>query len=264
MNSGDIKFPEAKPIPKSSLGKFLESPKYSHAREALITTRVIHDLMTAGAAHGVNLLAYTPVVDSEGFDLVLDDHQQVAYIQLKSVLFGCSTSGWSIHRRFLRPDPFNSGELGFSDSESGEGRGGGVVLIEIEPNEAQLNINYFYTDVRIVFAFAKGWIPALAKTQQRLQNLLRDLEKSVDGKVRVPRSAFLRPRSVEHLLALIGLQCRMRNVWINYFQFSTPYNCDGRERSTEDQDKYRPTAMRLLNDLVVHTDLEKKYSRPKD
>src|SRR2546422_277113 len=111
----------------SSLASFLRAEKNSKPREFLLTSRVIHDLMVAAAARGYDLLVYAPTVDSDGFDLILDDRDRLLPLQLKSVISGGKTSEWAIHRKLLRPELHEIEWFGFEPSQCGEGRGGGVL-----------------------------------------------------------------------------------------------------------------------------------------
>ena len=67
-----------------SLASFLRAERNSKPREFLLTSRVIHDLMVAAAARNYNLLVYVQTVDSDGFDLILDDRDRFLPLQLKS------------------------------------------------------------------------------------------------------------------------------------------------------------------------------------
>ena len=89
---------------ESSLTSFLRAEKNSKSREFLLTSRVIHDLMVAAAARGYDLLVYVPTVDSDGFDLILDDRDTFLPLQLKSVISDGKATEWAIHRKLLRPE----------------------------------------------------------------------------------------------------------------------------------------------------------------
>jgi hypothetical protein len=197
----------------SSLKSFLRQSKNSRSREFLLTSRVIHDLMVAAAARNYDLLVYTPTVDSDGFDLTLDDRDRLVPLQLKSIAAGGKKKEWDIHRKLLRPDRREVEWFGFEPSPAGEGRSGGVLLIEATPNEHAVAITYFYTDIQILTAFWLDLIPTRPKSKKRLLRLRQELMAEPGGMVKVRRSAFLKAKSPEHLLALAGLHSRFRNSW---------------------------------------------------
>jgi hypothetical protein len=194
----------------SALDSWLRHEGNSRSREFLSTARVIHDLMTAAAAADYDLLIYTPTVDRDGFDLILDDRDLLLPLQLKSVIKGGKAPSWSIHRHLLRPDMHDVELYGFESSPSGAGRGGGVLLLSLEPSGAELSLRYRYTDIDVLSALWSGLIRLPSPSVRRLQALRTALESEPGGKVAVPRSAFLTARSPEHLLALAGLNSRAR------------------------------------------------------
>jgi len=197
----------------SQLNSFLRAGRRSKAREFLVTSRVIHDLMTAAAAHDYDLLVYTPTVDSDGFDLIIDDRDRLLPLQVKSVVAGGKTAQWAIHRKLLRPQPHECEDLGFEPSPTGTGRGGGVLLAVIHSSDAEISIEYRYTSIRLLTAIWLGIVKLPSPSRLRLERLRKELREEPSGKVMVPRSAFVRARSTEHLLALAGLHSRVHHNW---------------------------------------------------
>jgi len=171
--------------------------------------------MVAAAARGYDLLVYQPTVDSDGFDLILDDRDRLLPLQLKSVVFGGRAAKWSIHRKLLRPERHEIEWFGFEPSPCGEGRGGGVLLAEVSTDGISVGLSYRYTDLRILTAFWLDLIPVLPQTKARLQRLRSELESQPSGKVALPKTAFVKAKSPEHLLALAGLHSRFENTWPN-------------------------------------------------
>jgi len=108
------------------LTEFLSNYRFSRSREYLLTTRLIHDLSVAAVAGGYDLLTYLPTVDSDGFDVILDDRDRLVPVQLKSVVEGGKAGSWMVHRKLLRPQPGEEDTYGFEPSPTGRGRGGAV------------------------------------------------------------------------------------------------------------------------------------------
>jgi len=120
---------------KTTLEKYLFAPENSHAKESLINNKLIYDLKLAAAQQGYFLNVYTPEVDKDGFDIIIDDQDQLIKVQLKTVMAKSDTSSWDIHKTLLRPDPYICEQLGFEPSPTGTGYQGGVILIEIEDSK---------------------------------------------------------------------------------------------------------------------------------
>jgi hypothetical protein len=187
--------------------------------------------MTAAASSGYDLLVYTPTVDSDGFDLIIDDRDFLLPLQLKSVIFDGKASRWTIHRKLIRPRIHEIEWFGFEPSACGEGRGGGVLLIEIHGSSSVIELSYLYTDLRILTAIWLGIIPKPAASLKRLIKLRQDLEAEPSGKVSVPRSAFLRVRSPNHLLALAGLHSSYHGAWPNQLYQLARHEYEGNKLS---------------------------------
>ena len=239
-------------IETSSLASFLRAAKNSRPREFLLTNRVIYDLMVAAAARNNHLIVYTPTVDSDGFDLILDDRDRLLPLQLKSVIRGGKASHWAIHRKLLRPELHRIEWFGFEPSPCGEGRGGGVLLTELKPDEDTIDITYRYTDLHILTALWLNLIEVSSPSQQRLQRLRQELTAQPGGKVYVPRSAFVTARSPEHLLGLAGLHSRHNSTWPNLLYALARHEYEGRNLPAP-LDETRARLQEDLNQLTVQT-----------
>lgn len=168
---------------------------------------------TAAAVRGYDLAIYLPVVDRDGFDLIVDDRDSLMPLQLKS--FAGAASDWKIHRRLLRPARHYVKAYGFEESPRGEGLGGGVILIDIDSTETEITPSYLYTDINILTAFWLDIIRRQAAFHEVVRKVRGALETEPGGKVKLTKSAFLRARTPEHLLALAGLRSRFHGAWPN-------------------------------------------------
>lgn len=197
---------------KMTLQTFLSDPGRSKSREYVLTTRLVFDLTVAAAAGGYNLLVYLPTVDCDGVDVIFDDGYRVVPIQLKSIVKGGKASDWSVHRTLLRPKPEATELYGFETSPTG--RGGGVILTTVEAvDEATLDVAYAYTDIDVLSAIWFGILDCPDPQNKRLQQLRKELQSDPKGSVDLPRSAFLRARSPQHLLAVMGLTSCFERSW---------------------------------------------------
>lgn len=200
--------------PRGKLQMFLADPGRSSSREYILATRLIHDLTVAAAGWGYDLLVYLPTVDSDGFDVILDDRDRLVPIQLKSIVEGGKASEWKIRRKLIRPEPDAAELYGFESSPTGVGRGGGVILTTVAAaGEARVDVRYAYTDMDVLSAMWLDVFPRTGAQKARLQKLRAELQSEPGGSVALPRSAFLHAASTEHLLSLCGLQSRVDQPW---------------------------------------------------
>lgn len=191
---------------RTPLESYLFSSKNSHAKESLINNRLFYDLKLAAAENGYFLNLYLPEVDKDGFDIILDDQDNLIKLQLKTVMKSASTKSWDIHKSLLRPSAHYCEELGFEFSPTGTGYQGGVILIEITAEDG-LETEYYYTDIILILGLKEKIIehssPPTAKAMDKF------LEKLCAGsyfeKVAVNKNMFIKANGPAGLLALIGL-----------------------------------------------------------
>jgi len=236
----------------SSLHSFLQAEANSRAREFMLTSRVAHDLMIAAATRNYALLAYYPTVDSDGFDLIVDDRDRTCMLQLKSFLAGGKATRWAIHRKLLRPTLLEIEWFGFEPSATGEGRGGGVLLIEAEVKDSTVWLKYRYTDICILTAFWMGLIPLQGNSIKTINALRNRLAAEPGGSVDLPKTAFLEARSPEHLLALMGLHSRhSHSVWPGLLIRLARHEYEGKPLAPSSKDVIRNLISEELKKLAV-------------
>jgi hypothetical protein len=158
---------------------------------------------------------YTPDVDRDGFDIILDDQDSVRKIQLKTVLKNATTSTWYIHRTMLRPDVEFCEQLGFEATQSGTGVQGGVILMELDPQPDSMKICYYYTDVFIITALYLGIVNRKPKIRPTVFNsFYKNIRDGTSNeKMRIPKSLFVEAKGSEHLLGLMALHNRINHGW---------------------------------------------------
>ena len=199
----------------TKLESFLFKEENSRTKESLVNYRLFYDLKLAAALRGYDLSLYTPDVDRDGFDIILDDQDSVRKIQLKTVLKKATTSTWHIHKTMLRPDDEFCEQLGFEPTQSGIGVQGGVILMELDPLNHSMEIRYHYTDVFVITALYLNIVNRSPKIRSTIfdtfyQNI-RD--GSSNEKMPVPKSLFVEAKGPEHLLGLMGLHNRINHGW---------------------------------------------------
>ena len=217
------------------LEKYLLNPKNSHSRESLVNDKLFFDLKLAAAERGYFLNIYTPEVDKDGFDIILDDHDTVIKIQLKTVMKAANVYQWDIHKSLLRPNRYICEDLGFEFSPTGTGYQGGVILIELGTKNG-LTVDYYYTDIIIIAGIRDGIIDmANLPSKEKTDALFKQLSDGVSHqKISVHKTMFIKAKSPSSLLAFIGLHnTQNMYAWKHHIQkmaepcdnkLSAPYN----------------------------------------
>jgi hypothetical protein len=170
----------------TKLRAFLSDSHKSGSREYILTTRLVHDLTVAAAERGYDLLVYLPTVDSDGFDVIVDDRDRLVPIQLKSIVKGGKVSQWKIRRKLIRPEPEFAELYGFESSPNGVGRAGGVILTTVvAAGEAKVDVWYAYTDVDVL----SGDVAGDSSPQCTSEEAASEAPCRIDGRTRRIRSA---------------------------------------------------------------------------
>lgn len=240
----------------SDLTEFLNAPENSVTRERLFFHRLCFDMYTAAAKRGYPLVVFSPEVDREGYDLVVDDGDNECRIQLKSRLVSSQTRIWKTWKRFLRPSLRDSGWFGFERSPEGVGLGGGVVIIEGNTRGDDFQITYHFTDLLILAALECGWIPgkAPARSQPRRRaphnpgeqatDIIRQLRFGLGHeRLHLPIGVFVKAKGIDELLALIGLHS---SIHTNF-----RYRLHLRLGSKYNARTHGPLEHQILNDLAT-------------
>ena len=184
-------------------------------RERIFFNRMSFDLKIASASPATTCTCYEPDVDRDGFDIVVEDQENgIGWFQIKAVLRSAATAKWTTTIGFMRP-PHTLGEA-FQFAPVECGRGGGVILIEIDDTTANGDVIYSYTDFRILTALAERYlgririkVPGRPRTaaQSAAKAVLKAIRagKSSDS-LEIPGAAFVELKAPDGLLALMALQ----------------------------------------------------------
>lgn len=199
----------------TQLERFLNEPKNMHAREALLMHRLFYDVKLAAAQRGYYLNSYFDDVDHDGFDVIFDDQDYIKKIQVKSVGANSATQSWSIHKKILRPSLYLLDRLGFESSQVGEGTEGGVILIQFKETTEGLEFVYHYTDVFVLMAFDCSIVRRNdGRSQKAVKTCLTSLQSGLGSEmVSVPIAAFIKSKSIDSLLSLMGLHSNEQSHW---------------------------------------------------
>lgn len=201
----------------NNLKKFL-GPENSTVREALLQHRLIYDLKMAAALRNYDLRIYEPDIDRDGYDLILDDGDDIGRFQVKSI-FESETLKWSIRKRLLRLPRYVIDKFSFFPSPETNGLGGGFILIEAKSYNNNITVDYWYMDFYVIFAMRHGLV---RKSNNRPSNKQIDsfVSKLFSGtgneKIDIRKSFLIKLKGREELLVLMGMHSRCDGkCWIN-------------------------------------------------
>jgi len=202
---------------RTLLENYLYEPKNSHAKESLINNRLFYDLKLAAARRGYFLNIYRPEIDHEGFDIILDDGDSLLKIQLKTKMKNASPNDLKIHKTLLRPNMDTHEDLGFEASPTGTGYQGGIILIEVE-DANELKVDYYYTDIILISGIEFEIVNIVnPPKKKKLMRFFKDLMTGMSHeKIKVPLKMLFKARSVDGLLALMGLHNNANTIGWRY------------------------------------------------
>ncbi|MBI5217219.1 MAG: hypothetical protein HY960_15810 [Ignavibacteriae bacterium] len=201
-----------------SLYRYLNDGRNSLTREKLANYRFFYEVKVAAVKGGSDIQISLPEIDKEGYDVVLDDGDEVRLLQLKTAMSESTTSQWDIQKQLLRPDKFYAEKLGFELSSEGVGLMGGVVLISIGMNntkDAITTFHYSYCDIFTLKAFEFGFFSYTSPASNTaVKTLISSLTRGRRHQmVTLTRSAFIKVDTIDNLLAIANLNAGSNNQW---------------------------------------------------
>ena len=241
---------------RNKLEQYLFKPSSSSARESIINNKLIFDLKLAAAHANYFLNIYVPEVDKDGFDVIFDDQESLAKIQLKTVMRQAGTSKWSFHKRLLRPTPFRCEKLGFEFSPHGVGDEGGIILIEIDASD-KFKVRYFYTDITIICGIRDSLFKLLRPPRNEvITNFFSDISMG-SGRERIclSKSLFFEVANPSALLSFMGLR---NDYYSRMWRFHVTKLIEPREPDSELAAPYEILKRLQNNDISLMSPRVKK------
>jgi hypothetical protein len=157
---------------KKDYSKFLKDN--TKVREDILNQKLIFDLKEAFVKDDWHLKIYKADVDIDGFDLILDDNDQMLIkCQIKSK-FESTTDHVSIHNSMLRPDCHSIEALGFEITPCHNDRRG-IILIDGKINDNNIVVEYSYFDCFLLRAMALGIYSLGLQTQNSAKKLISNI-----------------------------------------------------------------------------------------
>lgn len=241
-------------IPMSDLIEFLDAPANSHAKESILMNKLFLDIKTSAARRGYYLNTYFDTVDHDGFDVIFDDQDVLIKTQLKSVRSDAKTNKWNIKKKVLRPSLEAAENLGFEFSSTGIGVGGGALLMQYGELDGEIVAEYYYTDAYILSAFWHDVIRRKhASSNKAVKKCLTGLCEGVGSAfLSLPKSAFLKAKNTDRLLALMCLHGPTSSFWRGNLVRIISYEngCEKADELPAPQRKFREFIWKEISDLV--------------
>lgn len=194
--------------------------KNSTVREAILKHRLIYDLKIAAALREYDLRVFEPDIDRDGYDLILDDGDDIRKLQVKSV-FESETKKWAIRKRLLCLPRHLIEKFSFFPSPETEGYGGGFILIDAKSHNNDISVDYWYTDFYMIFAMRQGLVKKSSDgpSNKQIDNFVNELFSNTETrntKIDIGKSFLVKLKGKEELLALLGMHSRYYGKgWIN-------------------------------------------------
>jgi hypothetical protein len=202
-----------------SLKDNLLRPEFSRDREELLNYRLLYEIKKHGLASGVDYELFPPVIDKNGYDLLIKHGRNMKAFQLKTVAKSAKTSYWNINKKFLRPDNLRDGSLILSNfSADLAGLGGGVIIMEYDfDTNSELKLEYYYFDYQILYFFQKGlfrWSINNASYCELVTSIFEEGKKPF----KLQKSLLYKTNGIRDLLTISRIE---------------PLNCDLTKENTE-------------------------------
>lgn len=176
-------------------------------REDILNQKLFFDLKEASAMRKVHLKAFRSDVDVDGFDIIIDNNEDLLLkCQVKS-RFDATTKYFGIHRIMLKPNHYVFAEFEFTAPIGCPSDNRGVIQIDGDVVNDKITTRYYYLDVYLLRAMELGIFKLTNQSTTKAQEVMKDLRygkgKSND-KIDILQSMFLPVNDVQSLLAIMG------------------------------------------------------------
>jgi len=194
------------------LKTYMSKPDNLVAREQLLFHRLMFDLKLEAAKVGHSLLAATPEVDRDGYDVALWLNNETTVIQCKAFA-GRAPSRWRIHKKLISPSPWEQLEILHRGRPYTHcGFGGGVVAIAVQASEADIEIGYYFANLITIWAMSEGIVTKKKDVRKTAEAFLDELLTD-EPLIEIPRSLLISSRTNGHLMALMGLEATVPHLF---------------------------------------------------
>lgn len=176
-------------------------------REDILNQKLFFDLKEASAQSKIHLKIFKSDVDVDGFDIIIDNNDDLLLkCQVKS-RFDATTSYFGIHRIMLKPNYYVFNEFEFSSPSGCPSDNRGAIQIDGDVINNKITTKYYYLDIFLLRAMELGIFKLTNQTRTKAEQVLKSLRhesgKSND-KIDILQSLFFPVKNMQCLLAIIG------------------------------------------------------------
>lgn len=199
-----------RPHATAGLSAFMRDANFSTEREVMMEHWLIHEVYKAFCSSGQPPLVYRTEYDRGGFDIAVGHFQFYREFQLKVKAKSAKTPKWEIDRLLMLPplDGDLHEQIGFLNHGLTAGRGGGVILMEVDVNACnELTVDLHYCDA-FTLVFQAMNDPDRDASWHRVLSRLQSEHKTTERsqKLSIKKSCFLKVKSVCDLLKITGFR----------------------------------------------------------
>lgn len=179
----------------------------TQVREDILNQKLFFELKEASALHGIHLKTFRSDVDIDGFDIILDNNDDlILKCQVKS-RFDAVTPTFEIHRIMLKPNHFLFEEFEFSEPQGCPSDNRGVIQIDGNLVQNKITSNYSYLDIYLLRAMEMGVFKLTNQSKRIASQILQELRFGVglsNSKIEINQSLFFPLKDTQALLAIMG------------------------------------------------------------
>lgn len=196
----------------------------TQVREDILNQKLFFELKEASALRRIHLKAFRSDVDIDGFDIIIDNNDDLLLkCQVKS-RFDANTPYFDIHRIMLKPNNYLFEEFAFPEPNGCPFDNRGVIQIDGNVENNRIVTRYYYLDIYLLRAMELGIFKLTNQSKSMAEELLKDLRYGSglsNDKIRVLQSLFFPVKDTQALLSIMGFHSEHNsNLSFNILEIS--------------------------------------------
>lgn len=179
----------------------------TQVREDILNQKLFFEIKEASALRRIHLKAFRSDVDVDGFDIIIDNNDDLLLkCQVKS-RFDATTAYFDIHRIMLKPNHYVFAEFEFTAPVGCPSDYRGVIQIDGDVKDNKIVTRYYYLDIFLLRAMELGIFKLTTQSKAKAEEILKELrygKGKSNEKIEVLQSLFFPVKDVQSLLAIMG------------------------------------------------------------